>query len=149
MLANGVIRPSSSYHLSPLLVTMKKNGNLRPCVDYRAINAVTVPDRYPLPRIYEIITKIRGNVFSAIDLTDGFHHIPLCEDDIEMTAVHTPWGSFEFLRMPFGLRNAPASFQRFMDTVCRDLQHVMVYVDDISIFFQQHRRTFPTFVRSV
>ena len=134
MLADGVIRPSSSFHVSPLLVVPKKNGTLRPCIDYRAINAVTIPDKYTLPRIDDMITRVKGNIFSAIDLTDGFHHIPVAPEDIEKTAVATPFGSYEFIRLSFGLKSAPVSFQRCMDNICRDLQNVLVYIDDILIF---------------
>lgn len=134
MLSQGIIRPSSSPYLSPLVCVPKKDGSIRPCVDFRAVNKVTVPDRYTLPRIDEIIKQVKGRIFSTIDLRDGFHQIPVAPHDIEKTAVATPWGSFEYTRMPFGLRNAPPTFQRFMNLVVHGLSNVSVYIDDVIVF---------------
>ena len=96
MLEIGIVRRSASFHVSPLLVVPKKDGRLRPCVDYRNLNAATIADNYPLPRIDDMVGKIQGSVFSNIDLKDGFYHIPIREKDIEKTAVATPWGAFEY-----------------------------------------------------
>ena len=134
MLANHVIRESSAPFASPLLVQKKKSGELRPCIDYRALNEVTVNDAYPLPRIDEMVAKVNGAVFSSIDLKDGYHHIPLDERAIPLTAVSTPWGMFEFLRLPFGLKTAPSSFQRFVNHVLHGVPNIVVYIDDILVF---------------
>ena len=134
MLENAVIRPSASPHASPLVVVAKKDGSIRPCVDYRALNKCTEPDSYTMPRVDDLMQTISGKVFSQLDLKDGFHQIEVAEKDIEKTAVATPWGLYEYLRMPFGLKNASATFQRFMDEVLRGLPNVRAYVDDVVVF---------------
>ena len=89
----------------------KKDGRLRLCVDYRALNEATVPDNYTIPRIDYIKQHVRGTIFTTIDLKDGFLQVPVAPEDIPKTAVKTPWGLFEYVRMPFGLRNAPPTFK--------------------------------------
>ena len=144
----GIIRPSSSSWASPLHVVKKVDGTWRPCGDYRALNALTKPDRYVIPNIETFHHQLRGaSVFSKLDLVKAYYFIPMADNDIPKTAISTPFGLFEFLRMPFGLKNAASTFQRFLDSIFRDLPFVVTYIDDVLVFsdsfeaHQQHLRT--------
>ena len=145
MLKAGVIKPSSSPWASPVTLVPKGEG-WRFCVDYRKINQVTKRDRYPVPRIDEIFDLLQGNsVFSTLDLKNGYHQLSIDPIDTEKTAFVCHKGQFEFLRVPFGLANAPAQFQRTMDHIFRDLLGVcvLVYIDDIIVYspdVQSHTR---------
>ena len=115
----------------------KKDGTVRFCIDYRRLNDVTVPDQYPLPRIDDVLDALEhGRYFSVIDLKAGYWQIPMRGEDAAKTAFRTADGLFEFTVMPFGLRNAPATFQRLMDVVFSGLkwQGLLVYLDDIIIY---------------
>lgn len=130
----GVIRRSNSPWASPLHMVRKSGGAWRPCGDFRRLNNITVDDRYPLPHIQDFNANLAGStVFSKIDLIRGYHQIPMKPSDIPKTAVITPFGLWEFLRMPFGLKNAAQAFQRLMDGVLRGVPFVFVYLDDILV----------------
>ena len=132
----GIIRPSTSPWSSSIVTAKKKDGGVRICVDYRAVNAVTEPDPYQMPLIDEILEMLATAKFiSKIDLTKGFHQIPINPADCPKTAFCTPWGKFEYCFMPFGLRNGPAVFQRLLDNLLhRDKDISQVYIDDIAVF---------------
>lgn len=135
MLDAGIIQPSSSQYASPLhLVPKKEAGSWRACGDYRKLNAQTIPDRYPIPHIQDFAYALHGKrVFSTIDLIKAYYQIPVSPQDRPKTAVITPFGLYEFNRMPFGLRNAAQTFQRFIDHVLQGLDFVYAYIDDILI----------------
>ncbi|UYV66779.1 hypothetical protein LAZ67_4002838, partial [Cordylochernes scorpioides] len=134
MLDNHIIRPSRSPWASPLHMVRKKEGSWRPCGDYRKLNSVTIPDRYPIPKLEDfnhILKKTR--YYSKIDLFKAYYQIPINEEDREKTAVITPFGLFEFEVMSFGLCGAPATFQRFINQVLWGLDFVFPYLDDILV----------------
>ncbi|XP_050353661.1 uncharacterized protein K02A2.6-like [Nymphalis io] len=135
MLQSGTARRSDSPWSSPLHLTKKKNDGWRPCGDYRALNARTIPDKYPIRHLHDFTCQLTGStVFSTIDLVKAYHQIPVYEDDIPKTAIATPFGLYEFPFMTFGLRNAAQTFQRFMDEVLRGLDFCYGYLDDILVF---------------
>lgn len=134
MVSLGICRPSSSPWANPLHMEKKPDGSWRPCGDYRKLNFVTVPNSYPIPHIHDFSANLCGaQIFSRIDLIRAFYQIPVAEEDVPKTAVITPFGLFEFLRMPFGLYNAPQTFQRFIDDVLRGLPFAYAYLDDVLI----------------
>ena len=111
----GIIRRSNSPWSSPLHMVRKKDRGWHPCGNYRQLTTVTIPDRYPLPNIADFSSRIAGStVFSKLDLQKGYYQVPMAEEDICKTAIITPFGMFEFLPLPFRLRNAGNTFQRMM-----------------------------------
>ena len=134
MQALGIIRPSSSPWASPLHMIPKSSGGLRPCGEYRRLSHATTPDRYPVPHIQDFSAHLADQrVFSKIDLVRGYHQVPMAPSDIPKTAIITPFGLYEFTRMPFGLRNADQAFQRMMDSTCKELPFVFAYIDDLLV----------------
>ena len=135
----GIVRPSSSPWASPLHMVKKADGSWRPCGDFRRLNSITKPDRYPVPNIEHIHHKMQDSkIFSKLDLTKAYHFIPMAEPDIEKTAVCTPFGSFEYLRMPFGLRMS-STFQRYIDNIFRDLNFVTADILVYSKSTEEHK----------
>ena len=136
MLKQGIIRPSKSAWASPIVLVPKKDGNLRFCIDYRKLNSVTKKDQYPLPRIEDILDAVGGmHYFSTLDLASGYWQIEMRDEASQKSAFATHCGLHEFVRMPFGLCNAPATFQRLMEVVLSDLlwNVCFVYIDDILV----------------
>jgi cleavage and polyadenylation specificity factor subunit 1 len=124
----GIFRRSSSCWASPLHMVKKADGSWRPCGDFRRLNLITEPDKYPLPRMDDLAASLSGcRVFSKLDLKQGYHQIPMRAADIKKTAIITPFGLFEYTRMPFGLRNSGQTFQRLMDRVIAGLEGVLLF----------------------
>jgi hypothetical protein len=141
MLKQGTIRPSTSPWASPIVFVRKRNGKVRVCVDYRKVNAITEKDAYPLPRIADCLDSIAGSVlFSTMDITAAYNQVPVKEADIPKTAFITKHGLYEFVTMPFGLCNAPATFQRLMELTLQGLQWTkcLIYLDDVVVFSATH-----------
>ncbi|GBG60106.1 hypothetical protein CBR_g3350 [Chara braunii] len=137
LVEKGWIRPSVSPYGSPMLFVPKKEGALRMCIDYRGLNAITVKNREPLPRIDDLLDRVQGcRYFSKIDLKSGYHQIAIRPEDQHKTAFQTRYGLYEFVVMPFGLCNAPGTFQHSMNRIFHDYldKFVIVYLNDILIF---------------
>ena len=137
LLAKGLIEPSTSPFGAPVLFVRKKDGSLRLCIDYRALNAITSRNPYPLPRIDELIDKLsHAKYFTSLDLATGYHQIRISKEDVPKTAFSTPFGHFQWKVLIEGLTNAPATFQALMDRIFTgDFKEFMcVYIDDLLIF---------------
>ena len=130
----GVIRRSNSPWASPLHMVGKPDGSWRPCGDYRTLNNVTVPDRYPVPHVQDFTARLHGcTVFTKLDLVKGYYQVPMHPADIPKTCVITPFGAWEWLFMPFGLRNAGNTFQRMIDRVADGFEFCFIYLDDVLV----------------
>ena len=137
LLDSGVIVPSKSDWAANIVPVRKKDGTIRLCVDYRDLNDLTVKDCYPVPRIDDTINKFHNvKEFTTLDCFAGYYQVLVHEEDRHKTAFTTPFGLFEYVRMPFGLCNAPATFQRLMDQVLEGLigKICLVYLDDIIVY---------------
>ena len=148
LLERNIIRPSNSPYSSAIVPVPKKSGEIRLCVDYRPLNKITERDNHPLPLPDDCIEHL-GNkkFFTLLDLKSGFHQIKMHADSIKYTSFVTPDGQYEYVRLPFGLKNGPAAFQRFINNTLRDLINeglLVVYMDDILIAspdFETHMKT--------
>ena len=139
LLDKGFIRPSTSPWGAPVLFAKKKDKTLRLCINYRQLYRVTIKNRYPLPRIDDLFDQLRGaQVYSKIDLRNGYHQLRVREINIPIKTFRTRYGHFEFTVMPFGLTNAPTTFMDLMHLVFQPYldQFVVVFVDDILIYSQ-------------
>ena len=152
LLEAGVIRNSHSSWLAPIIVVPKGDGGKHLVIDYRALNKVTRKFVWPMPKVEDIFSQLNGSkYFSTLDLRAGYHHIGLTTDSIPETAFTSPFGKYEYIKVPFGLAQAPAYFQELMTGVLKDLPFAMAYLDDIIIYSstpEEHLEHIRTFLRN-
>ncbi|GFY35860.1 retrovirus-related Pol polyprotein from transposon 17.6 [Trichonephila clavipes] len=144
LLSEGIIEECESLYASPVVLIPKPNGTFRLCIDYRKLNEITVADTYPLPRMDDLLHQAKLTPFmSTLDLRAGYHQVKVHVEDQDKTAFVCPFGTYRFLLMPYGLRNAPATFQRLMNRFCNGLEDILAlpYLDDIIVLsetFEKH-----------
>jgi hypothetical protein len=137
MLAQGAIEPTTCEWASPIVMVPKLDGSLRFCVDYRKLNAILVPDTFPLPRMDECIDSLgKAAIFTTLDCNSGYWQIPVDPSDRDKTTFTSHYGIYRFIRLPFGLRNAPGTFQRAVDIILSGVKWktYLVYLDDVIVF---------------
>ena len=135
MISSEIIEPAASEWSVPIVLVKKGDGSLRLCVDYRQLNQVSVSDAYPMPRVDDLIDRVgKSTYISTLDLTRGYWQVPVAPKGQPKTAFPTPFGLYQFNTMPFGLKGAPATFQRLMDHVIHGLDIAAAYLDDLIIF---------------
>ena len=141
LLEKQFIRPSASPWGAPVLLVKKKDGSIRLCVDYKQLNKLTIKNKYPLPRIDDLMDQLHGaSVFPKIDLQSGYHQILVKVEDVEKTTFRSRYGHYEYVVMPFGVTNAPTLFMDYMNQIFRLFldKFVMVFIDDILIYSRTH-----------
>ena len=136
LLQQGIIEESESPWASPIVMVPKSDGTLRLCTDFRKVNPVTVPDPFPLPRVEDLLDRVgQARYLTKLDMTRGYWQVPLDEESVPISAFVTPFGHFHWRYMPFGLRNAPATFSRIVVKLLRGLDDFLgAYLDDIINF---------------
>ena len=155
LLDGDIIEESESPYAAPVVLVPKRPNTYRMCIDFRKLNSVTVPDRYPLPRIDDILQNAKHTPYmSTIDLQSGYHQVLVRQKDRDKTSFVTPFGTFRCKRMSFGLRNAPATFQKLIDRFRRAIPTVLVYayLDDLCILssdFQSHLKDLETVLNNL
>ena len=134
LLKNGSIKPSVSPYGAPVIFVKKKSSELRMCINYRALNKITIKNQFPIPLIDDLIDRLHGaKVFTKIDLRSGYNQVRIHPEDIEKTAFRTRYGHFQYKVMPFGLTNAPATFQALVQDILRPLLDVSVYQCELGV----------------
>ena len=136
ILAAGIIEPCRSEWAAPIVLVNKKDSTTRMCVDYRRLNAASLSDAYPMPRIEDLIDGLgKAKFITTLELSQGYWQVPMAEEARHLTAFTTPFGLYQFRVMPFGLKGAPATFQCLMEKVLQDLQGfsaAYMYIDDLA-----------------